>query len=78
MQPDDFTNAPADAIAYYGAAERAFDAKAEAALRKLVRFRKNGEVGIGTALPMTVNRVKIGLARQLDFCSSRLLRRARF
>ena len=64
MKTNDFADAPAHAIAHYSAAERALDAKAKTALRHVVRFRKNGEVGIGTTLPMTVNRVEVRFAHE--------------
>ena len=60
----DLSQPPPDAIAHYRAAESSLDAEAEAALRQIVRFRENGEVGIGTALPMTVNRVEVRLAHE--------------
>jgi len=65
MEPDHFADAPTNAVAHYRAAESALDAETEAALRQVVRFRENGEVGTGTALPMTVNRVELRLAHQL-------------
>src|SRR5215813_4782576 len=55
-----FTNAAANTIAHHGAAESALDAEAEPTLRQVVRFQKNSKEGIGTALPMTVNRVEVG------------------
>ena len=64
MKAHDFPDAPAHAIAHYRAAESTLDAEAETALRQVVRFRENGEVGIGTALPMTVNRVEVRLAHK--------------
>jgi hypothetical protein len=64
VEANHFANAAANAIAHYRAAESALDAEAEAALRQIVRFRENGEVGIGTALPMTVNRVEVRLAHE--------------
>ena len=64
MEANDFANAAADAIAHHRAAESALDAETEAALRQVVRFRENSEKGIGTALPMTVNRVEVRLSHQ--------------
>jgi len=64
MEANHFANAAADAVAHHRAAESALDAEAEAALRQIVRFRENSEVGIGTALPMTVNRVEVRLAHE--------------
>ena len=65
MKPNNFAGAPAHAIAHYRATESTLDAEAETALRQIVRFRENGEVGIGTALPMTVNRVEVRLAQEM-------------
>jgi hypothetical protein len=64
VEANHFAKAAANAIAHHRAAERALDAEAEAAVRQIVRFRENGEVGIGTALPMTVNRVEVCLAHE--------------
>jgi len=64
MKANNFAGAPAHAIAHYRATESTLDAEAETALRQIVRFRENGEVGIGTALPMTVNRVEVRLAHE--------------
>ena len=65
MKANNFAHAPAHAIAHYRATESTLDAEAETALRQIVRFRENGEVGIGTALPMTVNRVEVRLAHEM-------------
>ena len=65
MEPDHFADASANAIANYRAAETTLNAKTESALRQVVGFRENGEMGIGTALPIAVNRVEIRLAHQL-------------
>ena len=65
MEPDHLADAPPDAIPHYRAAETALDTEAEAALRQIIRFRENGEMGTGTALPMAVNRVEICFAHQL-------------
>jgi len=65
VEPDHFADAPADAIPHYRPAETALDAETEAALRQVVRFRENDEMGTGTALPMAVNRVEICFAHQL-------------
>jgi hypothetical protein len=64
MQADHFTDAPAHTVAYYRAAESAFDAEAKATLRQIVRFRENGKKGIGTAPAVTVNRIKIRFANE--------------
>jgi len=65
MEPHHFADAPADAIPHYRPAEIALDAETEAAQRQVVRFQENNEMGIGTALPMAVNRVEIRFAHQL-------------
>jgi hypothetical protein len=65
MKPNTFADAPAHAIAHYRATESTLHAEAETALRQIVRFQENGEVGIGTALPMTVNRVEVRLAQEM-------------
>jgi hypothetical protein len=64
MKANDFADAPAHAIAHYRAAESTLDAEAETALWQVVCFKENGEVGIGTALPMSVNRVEVRLAHE--------------
>ena len=64
MKANHFANTPADAIAHHRTAESTLNAEAEAALRPIIRFRENSEVGIGTALPMTVNRVEVRLAHE--------------
>jgi len=64
MEANHFANTAANAIAHHRAAESALNTEAEPALRQIVRFRENGEVGIGTALPMTVNRVEVRLAHK--------------
>jgi len=68
MEPDHFADAPADAIPHDRPAESALDAEAETALRQVVRSRENGEMGIGTTLPMAVHRVEIRFAHQLASC----------
>jgi len=77
VEPDHFADAPANAIPHYRSAETALDAETEAALRQVVRFRENDEMGTGTALPMAVNRVEIRFARQLacdcELCAAREL-----
>jgi hypothetical protein len=65
MKPDHFANAPADAVANHCASERPLDAEPEAAHRQIVGLRENGEVGIGAALPIAVNRVEFRLAYEL-------------
>ena len=64
MKADHFADAPAHTVAYYRAAESALDAEAKTAVRQIVRFRKNGKKGIGTALAMTVNGVEIRFANE--------------
>jgi hypothetical protein len=64
MKANNFAGAPAHTVAHYSATESSLDAEAETALRQVVRFRENGEMGIGTALPMTINRVEVRLAHQ--------------
>src|SRR5260221_1679294 len=59
MAAHDFPHAPPDAIAHHRAAECLLDAESEAAVRQLVRAKKNGEVGIRAALPGTVYGVKL-------------------
>jgi hypothetical protein len=64
MKANNFAHAPAHTVAHYRAAQSTLDAEAETALRQVVRPRENGEVGIGTALPKTVNRVEVRLAHE--------------
>ena len=64
MEANHFADAAANAIAHHRAAEGPLDAEAEPALRQMIRFRENGEEGIGTSLPMTVNRVEVRLAHE--------------
>src|SRR5215813_11764175 len=64
VKTNHFADAAANAIAHHRAAECALDAETKAALRQIVRFRENGKVGIGTALPMTVNRVEVRFAHK--------------
>jgi len=44
MAAHNFPHAPPDAIAHYRAAECLLDAESKAAVRQLVRAKKNGEV----------------------------------
>jgi len=64
MAAHDFPHAPPDAIAHYCAAECLLDAESKAAVRQLVRTKKNGEVGIRAALPSTVYGVKLSAPHQ--------------
>jgi hypothetical protein len=77
MEPDHFSYAPPDAVAHYRAAERSLDAEAKPALRQIIRFQKNGEVGTRAALPVAINSVEIRLAHQLTrggrTCAARIL-----
>jgi len=64
MKTNYFADATAHAIAEDCAAESALDAEAEAALRQMIRFRENGETGIGAALAMTIDCVEIRLTNE--------------
>src|ERR1700693_2169550 len=64
MAAHDFSHAPPDAIARYRAAECFLDAESKAAVRQLVRAKKNGEMGIRAALPGTVHGVKLPAPHQ--------------
>src|ERR1043166_2192532 len=64
VKANHFADAATNAVAHHRAAECALDAETEAALRQIVRFQENGEVGIGTALPMTVDRVEVRPAKE--------------
>ena len=64
MATHDFSHSPPDAIARYCAAERLLDAESKAAVRQLVRAKKNGEVGIRAALPGPVHGVKLSAPHQ--------------
>ena len=64
MEANHFANAATNAIAHDRAPESPLDAEAEPALLQIIRFQENGKVGIGTALPMTVNRIEVRLAHE--------------
>jgi hypothetical protein len=64
MAAHDFPHAPPDAIAHHRAAECLLDAESEAAMRQLVRAKKNGEMGIQAALPGSVYGVKVSAPHQ--------------
>src|SRR5260370_19481044 len=64
MAAHDFPHAPPDAIATHRAAQCLLDAESEAAVRQLVRAKKNGEVGIRAALPGPVYGVKLSAPHQ--------------
>ncbi len=64
MAAHDFPHAPPDAIAHHRAAQCLLDAESEAAVRQLVRAKKNGEVGIRAALPGPVYGVKLSAPHQ--------------
>jgi len=64
MAAHDLANPPPNAIAHHRAAQRLFDAEAEAAVRQLVRAKKNSEVGTGAALPGAINGIEITPSHQ--------------
>jgi len=59
MDPDDLPHPSPDAIAHHRAADRFFDAEAEAALRQLVGAKKYSEVGIRAALACAIHGIKL-------------------
>ena len=64
MTTNRFAQAAANAIANYSAAERFFNAEAEAALRQLIGAKKNGEVRTGTSASGAIDGVEISAADQ--------------
>jgi len=64
MAAYDLANAPPDAVAHHRAAQRFFDAEAEAAHRRLVGAKKNCEVGTGSALPGAVHGIEFAAPHQ--------------
>jgi hypothetical protein len=64
MAAYDLANAPPDAVAHHRAAQRFFDAEAEAARRQLIGAKKNCEVGTGSALSGAVHGIEIAAPHQ--------------
>ena len=64
MAAYDLSNAPPDAIAHHRAAQRFFNAEAEAAHWQLVGAKKNCEVGTGSALPGAVHGIELAAPHQ--------------
>ena len=64
MAANDLANAPPDAVAHHRAAQRLFDAEAEAAHRQLIGAKKNCEVGTGSAFPGAVHGIEIAAPHQ--------------
>ena len=62
MTTNRFAQAAANAIANYSAAERFFNAEAEAALRQLIGAKKNGEVRTGTPASGAIHGVEVSAA----------------
>jgi hypothetical protein len=67
VEPHDFADAPPDTIAHDRAAQSTLDAEAEAALRQVVRFHENSEVGTRAALAGAVHGIELRLAHQPRF-----------
>src|ERR1700732_2779083 len=64
MAAHDFPPAPPDAIAHHRATQCLLDAESKAAVRQLVRAKKNGEVGIRAAFPGAVHGVEVSAPQQ--------------
>ena len=64
MAANNLSNAPPDAVTHHRAAQRLFNAEAEAAYRQLVGAEKNCEVGTGSALPGAVHGIELTAAHQ--------------
>ena len=62
MQSDHFSHPPPHAVAHHRSAQGSLDAKAKAALRKVVRFQEHGEMGTRAALSVAVNSVEVRFA----------------
>jgi len=64
MAAHDLSQPPPDAIAHHRPAQRLFDAESEPADGQLIRAKKNGEVGTGSALPGAVHGIELTAAHQ--------------
>jgi hypothetical protein len=64
MTAHDLSQPPSDAIADHRAAQRLFDAEAEAAVRQLVRAKENSEVGTRAAFPGAIHGIELAFAHQ--------------
>ena len=64
MQAQNFTDAPANAIAFYRAALRAFHAQAEAGDVASIGAEEDDERRARAAAPLAIDRVKFGAPHQ--------------